>query len=180
MDSVLTSFFSRLALVLIMGASLGCSSTPHAPGKIHLARGEKQQFRILSKDFRLVLSHDSSGTPANNNATERFTIRFGSSSFNNPVTIRFDNEDCDQLISYSVQIQRNSGTTYDYFDNAINLDADIEIQITQEDGKQILLINNHRITLDIKRTHHGLVVDSDGNYILSFNGLKPRNINKEQ
>jgi len=179
MDSF-THLISRLALVFMMAASLACTSTPHAPGETRLTRGDKQPFRILSKDFRLVLSHNSDATPINSNVTELFSVRFGDSLFSNPVTIRFDNEDCDQLISYSVQIRRDSGVTYDYFDNMINLDAAIEIQIAKEDGKQVLLINSHRIPLEIKRTYHDVIIDSDGDHIVSFTGLKPRNINKEQ
>ncbi len=180
MDSITTPIL-RLALILIMSASWACASAPPTSGETRLPAGDTYGFRILDKDFRMVLSHNGSTAPTAGDATELFAVRFLNNSLKNPVVIRFDNEDCDQLISYRIGVQRNSGMTYDYFDNVINLDAAIEIQMTQDDdGKQILLINGRRIPLDIKHFYRDIAVDTDGDHTLSFTGLKPRKINKEQ
>lgn len=179
MDSITKPLY-RLGCILMICISMACASTQPTSGAIRLPAGETTSFRIANSEIRMVFSHNTVSAPTNDEEMPLFSVRFIQGGYSTPVRIYFDNEDCDPFISYSVGIQRSAGVTYEYFDNVIPVDSDIEIQVTEDDsGKQVLLVNNRSTLLDIKRNYRRLAVNADGDYSLSYTGLKPLNFNKE-
>lgn len=181
-----TQLVLRLGCMLITSISLACTSTAHTSGEIPLPAGKSLEFRILNRDFGMLFSHNASAALADldadtdADATGFFSLRFIDTQ-RSPVSINFDNEDCDQFISYRVKIRREGGSEFKYFDNIIPLESDIDVHITQDDnGNPLLMINNLGIPLEIKQSFRKLVIDADGDYTLVYHGLKPFKNNKEK
>jgi len=171
----LISALIRMTGFVITSFGVACASTPHAPGEITLPAGETTGFRIVDSNVQMTFLHTPNAAPIEETDLQLFAVRFIKNQQATPVMIRFDNEDCDQLISYSVRTsQEGSGSAFEYFDNVIPTNSTIELQVTNEEGKPILRVNDRRIPLNIKGNYRRVAIDTDSEYMLSFSGLKPK------
>lgn len=161
--------------LLSLTTNVACTTTTSRE-TFNLLDGEEQQFRILGSEVLITVSPQESPSDTVNDREVIGVYLYGKNFRNSLAAIRFNSEECERLLGYSVSQAKIQGTSIAYFDNSILNDAAVTIGIRRSRrNSYTLIISDQEIPLSLLERARFIRITTNSPSTLSLEGVALQN-----